>query len=120
MPKRFIFAPAYLKGKEIATYGPAWVTDLLYAKTHAEVVVRNQPLPLSPYKRVRFTIQFADEHGLGMGKNALRYALYEYSRHIGTYPLDTEILQGGQLILKKTQTIKFLIEPQYAHLIALV
>jgi hypothetical protein len=119
-PKRFILAPAYLKGKEIAVYGPAHVTDLLYAKTHAEVQIHNQAIPFSPFKRVCFSLHFADEHGTGMGKNAIRYALYEYNRLIGVYPLDAEIITQGFLYVKKIQDIRFMIEPEYAHLIALV
>jgi hypothetical protein len=119
-PKRFIFAPAYLKGKEVAVYGPVCMTDLLYARTQVEVKIKNQALPFSLFKRIYFTLHYADDHGMGIGKNALRYALYEYNRLIGEYPLDTEIITNGYLYVKKTQHIQFMIEPTYAHLIALV
>jgi hypothetical protein len=119
-PRQYIFAPAYLKGKDIAVYGPALVTDLLYSKTYVTARITNRPIPLSPLKRVSFTLKYTDDHGSVIGKNALRYALYEYRRHIGTYPLDDETLSGGYLYIKKTQHIRFIIENDYAHLIALV
>jgi hypothetical protein len=119
-PKRYIFAPAYLAGNEITVYGPALVTDLLYAKTYAQVRITNRPIPFGPYKRVSFSLKFADGHGAVIGKDALQYALYEYSRPIGTYPLDTETLAGGYMYIKKTQHIRFTIKDEYAHLIALV
>jgi hypothetical protein len=119
-PKRFIFAPAYLQGKKIALYGPALATDLLYAKTHARVRITNRLYPFSPIKRVGFSIKYTDPHGEEIGKNALRYNLYEYGRLIGTYPLDDEILAGGYLFIHKTRHIRFTVKDEYTHLIALV
>jgi hypothetical protein len=119
-PKRYIFAPAYLQGKGIAVYGPAFVTDLLYAKVHAEVRITNRPLPLSPYKRVGFSLSFSEEHGKAIAGKALRYALYEYTRLVGSYPLDETLMAGGYMYIKKTQHIRFIIEDKYEHLIALV
>jgi hypothetical protein len=119
-PKRYLFAPAYLNGNEITVYGPACATDLIYAKTYAQVRIVNRPIPFGPYKRVYFSLKYADGHGAAIAKNALRYTLYEYSRFIGTYPLDDETLAGGYMYIKKTQHIRFIIEDEYSHLIALV
>lgn len=119
-PRRFIFAPAYLMKKDIAVYGPALITDLLYAKTHATVRIKNTQLPFSPYKKVTFTLTYSDTHGTAIGKDALHYTLHEFNRYIGTYPLDETLCAGGYLHIKKTQHIRFEIIPEYAHLIALV
>ncbi|MCL2500002.1 MAG: hypothetical protein FWE90_06650 [Defluviitaleaceae bacterium] len=119
-PKRYILAPAYLQDKEITVYGPALTTDLLHAKAHAHLRITNRPIPFGPYKRVSFTITFDDGHAAAIGKDALRYHLYEYSRLIGTYPLDEGIMAGGYMYIKKTQHIRFFINDEYAHLIALV
>jgi hypothetical protein len=118
--KRYLLAPAYLQGKEIAVYGPALVTDWLYAKTRAEVRISNRPLPFSLYKRVRFSLRFSDGRGAELGKKALRYALYEYNRLIGTYPLDDAILSGGYMHIRKSQHIRFIIEGEFAHLVTLI
>ncbi|MCL2187385.1 MAG: hypothetical protein FWC16_01110 [Defluviitaleaceae bacterium] len=118
-PKRFIFAPAYLHKKDVAIYGPALVTDLLYAKVHATVRITNRPILLSPYKRVGFTLRFSQPHGAEIGQHALRYALYEFSRLIGTYALDATLMAGGYMHIKKTQHIRFMIDEKYEHLIAL-
>jgi len=119
-PKRYFFAPAYLQGKEITVYGPALATDLLYAKIHARLRITGRPIPFSPYKRISFTLSYDGGHGLTIGKDALYYSLYEYSRLIGTYPLDGGIAAGGYMHIKKTQHIRFFIKDEYAHLIALV
>jgi len=119
-PKRYIFAPAYLDGKGIAVYGPAFATDLLYAKVHAEVRITNRALPLGEYKKVSFALTFTEEHGKAISRNALRYNLYEYTRLIGSYPLDETLLAGGFMYIKKTQYIRFIVEEGFSHLIALV
>ncbi|MCL2203363.1 MAG: hypothetical protein FWB88_05445 [Defluviitaleaceae bacterium] len=120
-PKRYIFAPAYLKGKEIAVYGPALVTDLLYAKVHAEVRITNSNIPFSSFKRVDFSLHFSGENaGSVLGKNALRYAVYEMQRLVGVYALDDEILTGGYIYIRKTQHIRFIIQEAFAQFIALV
>ena len=118
-PKRFIFAPAYLQDKGVVVYGPALSTDLLYAKVHVSVRITNRPLILSPYKRVGFSLTFSQAHGVEIGQQALRYALYEYSRLIGIYPLDATLISGGYIHIKKTQHIRFIVDEAYEHLLAL-
>jgi hypothetical protein len=119
-PRCFILAPAYLTKKEIVVYGPPLVTDLLYAKTHVSVRVTNTPLPFSVYKRVRFTLGYSGSYGADIGYKALRYTLHEFNRTIGTFPIDESLQSGGVLHIEKTRHIRFTVEPEYAHLIALI
>lgn len=118
-PKRFIFAPAYLHDKGVAVYGPALSTTKMYAKVHATVRITNRPLIFSPFKRVGFSLKFSHAHGVEIGPMALRYALYEYSRLIGIYPLDATLIAGGYIHIKKTHHIRFMVDAEYEHLITL-
>lgn len=120
VPRRFIFAPAYLHGKDIAVYGPALCTDLLYAKIHAAVRITNTPLPFSPFKRVKFALSYSDANGANLAAKALRYTLHEFNRLVGMFPLDDSLHAGGYLHIRKTHTLRFTVEPEYAHLIALL
>jgi len=118
--RRFILAPAYLKDKGIAVYGPALVTDLLYAKIHLEAQITQRVIPFSPYKRVQFSLDYSQAKDMELGKAALRYRLHEQGKIIGTYPMDESIQTSGIMHIKKTQQIQFFIADNYAHLLTLV
>lgn len=119
-PRHFFFAPAYLLKKDVAVYGPLLVTDLLYAKVHVTTRIINTPMPFSPYKRVKFSLSYSEAHGAELSRRALRYTLHEFNRHIGTYPLDDTVQSGGVLHIKKTQHVRFVIEEEFAHVLALI
>jgi hypothetical protein len=118
--KRYITAPAYLMGKDVVVYGPAFMTGWLYAKTPFEIRITDQNLPFSLYKKVKFSLRFADERGAELARKALRYALHEFNRQTGGYPLDEGLLAGGYMYIRKTQCLRFTAEKEYEHLIAWV
>jgi len=115
---KFLICPAYFNDdKTIVICQAEIVTDWIYRKTKIIANVSYKPLPLSQYQKVTLKIEINDREQIDLLSKILTYSIQEQSYNIASYPLDRQIMTKiGHLYIKKNQSIKFKVHPDYTHL----
>lgn len=115
--QKFLICPAFFDPqRNIAVCTNAQITDWLHKKSQVTASVTYSPIPLGQYKKAHITVDPAT-----VNSAAITYAIQTGGYHIDTYPLDTAIMEtGGDIYIKKDQTIKFLLNPDFDHLLELI
>jgi len=111
---KFILCPARFEDTDVAVYAPSYISEWIYRKATVSASVSYTSIPLGQYKKATITITPWDTD-----LQAISYSIKEYGRTIATYSLDSTIIAGGHLYIKKSQYIEFNLHPDYAHLIEL-
>jgi len=111
---KLFICPAYFDDdKNIAVCASSFTTDWLYKKTEVSVKVLYVPIHFSQYQKATIIITPSTAQ-----PEAITYAIQEHGHNIATYPLDSAIIaSSGHIYIKKTQSVKFILHPDYAHLI---
>jgi len=112
--RKYLICPAYfIDNQNVSVCTSSFTTDWVYQKTEITAQVIYNPLPFSQYQKVTLSITPP-----AIQQDAITYVIREHGRTIATYPLDSAIMaSGGHLYIKKDQTVKFWLHPDYAHLI---
>jgi len=124
--RKFLICPAYFDdSQQIVICTPELVTDWIYKKTEVIAEISYKPLLFSQYKKASIKVTPTDVELTGLAIKAISYAIYTQepnSEHcIETYPIDTALITDyGHLYIDKNHTVKFILNPDYAHLIDLV
>jgi len=111
---KLLICPAYFDDdKNIAVCAYSLTTDWLYKKIEVSVSVLYSAIHFSQYQKATIKVTPCT-----IQPEAITYAIQEHGHNIATYPLDSEIMaSGGHLYIKKSQTVEFILHPDYAHLI---
>lgn len=116
---KLLICPAHFNDdKTISVCPPALTTDWIYKKFEVHVKIMYNQLQLSRYQKVSLSFETSSDSEL-LSK-ALTYAIYEDEQLIASYPIDAQLLTtGGNIYLQKNQIVKFVLHPDYEHLIQL-
>jgi len=111
---KLFICPAYFDNdKNIAVCASSFTTDWLYRRTEVSVKVLYSPIHFSQYQKATIIITPCT-----VEPEAITYAIREHGRNVAVYPLDSAIMaSGGHFYIKKTQSVEFILHPNYAHLI---
>ena len=115
--RKYLMYPGYFDdNRQVILYKPGYETDWMYRKAIIKPQVIYKNLPLSQYKKVTMKISAADK--TVKLSEALAYTICRNGQVLGRYPIDNTIMSGnGHFYIQKDQTVGFLIDESYAHLL---
>ena len=103
--------------KTISICPPAIVTDWIYKKADVHTHVSYKPLQFSRYQKVDINVKINDTDQAELLTKVLSYEICEHGHTAQVYPLDmTLINDGGHLYITKSQSVRFTLDQNYAHL----
>ncbi|MCL2287221.1 MAG: hypothetical protein FWC32_12775 [Firmicutes bacterium] len=113
---KFLICPAYFDdNKNISVCMSSFITDWVYKRLKVSVRVLYSPISFSQFQKA--TLSVTSDY---VQPDAISYVIQENGQTIASYPLDSAIITGGGYIyISKQQTVKFILNPNYAHLIEL-
>lgn len=111
---KFLICPAYFDdNRNISVCMSSFVTDWIYRKTKVSVQVLYQSISFSQFQKA--TLSITPDH---IQPDTISYVIQEQGQTIASYPLDAAIIAGGGFVyISKHQSVKFVLHPNYAHLI---
>jgi len=124
--RKFLICPAYFDdSQQIVICTPEIITDWIYKKTEMIAEISYKPLAFSQYKKASIKITPADMELTDLAIKAISYVICpqesDSEQYLETYPIDAVLMTDyGHLYIDKNHTVKFILNPDHAHLIDLV
>lgn len=115
---KFIVVPGFFdEQKQINICKLPVETDWLFKKVNINAAATVKPIPLGHFQHVTLRVNCDDASQMERVTDIVKYAIYEQSHKVGEYPIDAQICLGAcGVYIKKTQTIRFILDENYAHL----